>query len=154
MLQFDCLSMLPCICTVIDHRWCQNDERTKKWQVKQSQVCCWCSYHTLMSSVIWTNLQQHGNYLLPYIRKNIFLVVLSSTGLFFNRSWVRTNQNVCLTLYTLTSVFIFSTLVSVHLLRCWKGEFVWQAGVSLVHDQFLYSHDINVWFSGDIVRRN
>ena len=29
-----------------------------------------------------------------------------------------------LTLYTLTSVFIFSTLFSVHLLRCCQGEFV------------------------------
>ena len=29
-----------------------------------------------------------------------------------------------LTLYTLTSVFIFSLLFSVHLLRCWQGEFV------------------------------
>ena len=26
--------------------------------------------------------------------------------------------------------------------------------VSLVDDHFLYSHDINVLFSGDIVRRN
>ena len=29
-----------------------------------------------------------------------------------------------LILYTLTSVFIFSTLLSVHLLRCCQGEFV------------------------------
>ena len=29
-----------------------------------------------------------------------------------------------LTLYTLTSVLIFSTLFSVHLLRCCQGEFV------------------------------
>ena len=31
----------------------------------------------------------------------------------------------------------------------------WTIGrASLVGDQFLYSHDLNVWFRGDIVRRN
>ena len=24
--------MLPCICSVIDHRWCQNVVKTMKWQ--------------------------------------------------------------------------------------------------------------------------
>ena len=59
-----------------------------------------------------------------------------------------------LTLYRLTSVFIFSTLFSAHLLMCWQREFVQQSKVSLVGDYFLYSHDINVWFSGDNVGRN
>ena len=31
---------------------------------------------------------------------------------------------VFLTLSTLTSVYIFSILLSVHLLRCWQGEFI------------------------------
>ena len=51
-------------------------------------------------------------------------------------------------------VFIFSILFTVHLLGCCQGEFVYESRVSLVGDHFLYSHDINVWFSGDIVRRN
>ena len=51
---------------------------------------------------------------------------------------------VCLTLYTPTSVFIFSILFSVHLLRCWQGKFVQQTRVSLVGDHFLYSHDTDV----------
>ena len=51
-------------------------------------------------------------------------------------------------------MFIFSILLSVHLLWCWQGEFVKQSRVPLVADHFLYSHDINVWFSGDIVRNN
>ena len=59
-----------------------------------------------------------------------------------------------LTLYRLTSVFIFSILFSAHLLMCWQREFVQQSKVSLVGDYFLYSHDINVWFSGDNVGRN
>ena len=58
------------------------------------------------------------------------------------------------TLYTLTSIFIFSILLSVHLLWCWQGEFVKQSRVPLVADHFLYSHDINVRFIGDIVRNN
>ena len=59
-----------------------------------------------------------------------------------------------LNLYTLTSVFIISILSPVHLLMCWQGEFVQQSRVSLGGDHFLYSHDIDVWFSGDIVGRN
>ena len=45
--------MLPCVCSVIDHRWCQNVVRTKKWHTRRSQVCHWCSYHILTSSVIY-----------------------------------------------------------------------------------------------------
>ena len=52
-----------------------------------------------------------------------------------------------LTLYRLTSVFIISILFSAHFI-------VQQSKVSLVGDYFLYSHDINVWFSGDNVGRN
>ena len=45
--------MLPCICSVIDHRWRQNVVRTKKWHTRRSRVCHWCSYHILTSSVIY-----------------------------------------------------------------------------------------------------
>ena len=45
--------MLPCICSVIDHRWRQNVVRTKKWHTRHSRVCHWCSYHILTSSVIY-----------------------------------------------------------------------------------------------------
>ena len=45
--------MLPCVCSVIDHRWRQNVVRTKKWHTRRSQVCHWCSYHILTSSVIY-----------------------------------------------------------------------------------------------------
>ena len=58
-------------------------------------------------------------------------------------------SNICsepsvdkITIYSLTSAFIFSILFSVHLLRCWQGEFVYQSRVSLVGDHFLYFHDI------------
>ena len=45
-------------------------------------------------------------------------------------------------------------MISIHFLRCWQGEFVEQSRVPLVGDHFLYSRDLNVWFRGDIVRRN
>ena len=40
------------------------------------------------------------------------------------------------------------------ILSCWQGEFVEQSRASLVVDHFPYSHNLNVWFRGDIVRRN
>lgn len=63
--------MLPCICSVIDHIWSQKVVRTKKWHMKLSRVWHWCSYHILISSVIyyWTDAHQHGIYLF-YIIKN------------------------------------------------------------------------------------
>ena len=49
-----------------------------------------------------------------------------------------------LTLYTITSVCIFSILLSKHFLRCWQGEFISQSRASLVGDHFLYFHNLNV----------
>ena len=49
-----------------------------------------------------------------------------------------------LTLKPLTSVYIFSILLSGHFLRFWQGEFVKQSRASLVGDHLLYSHDLNV----------
>ena len=67
-------SMLPCVCSVIDYRWRQNVFRTKKWHTRRSQVCHWCSYHILTSSVIyyWTDARQHGIYLFYIITKSLF----------------------------------------------------------------------------------
>ena len=52
--------MLPCICSVIDHRWRQNVVKTKKWHKSHRWVCQWCFYHILTSSVIfyWTDPRQ------------------------------------------------------------------------------------------------
>ena len=60
---------------------------------------------------------------------------------------------VQLILYTLISLCIFSILFIIHFLRCWKGEFVEQSRTSLVGDHFLYPHDLNVWFRGDLKRK-
>ena len=59
-----------------------------------------------------------------------------------------------LTLQTLTSAFIFSILFSIHFLRSWLRDFVQQSKASLVHDHFLYSHDLNMCLKGDNVERN
>lgn len=58
-------SMLPCVCSVIDHRWRQNVVKTKKWHTSRRRVCHCCFYHILTSSVIyyWTDPRQHGIYL-------------------------------------------------------------------------------------------
>ena len=66
--------MLPCVCSVIDHRWRQNVVRTKKWHTRRSRVCHWCSYHILTFSVIITesDARQHGIYLFYIITKSLF----------------------------------------------------------------------------------
>ena len=67
---------------------------------------------------------------------------------------MRDIQFLFLTIYTLKSGCIFSILFSIHFLKCWREEFVWQSRTSLVGDHFLYSRDPHGWFRGDIVRRN
>ena len=59
-----------------------------------------------------------------------------------------------LILYILTSIWTFSILFSIHFLRCWQGEFVYQSRECLVCDHFLYFHDRTVWCRGYIVGRN
>ena len=64
--------MLPCVCSVIDHRWRQNVVRTLRSGTRgDSRVCHWCSYHILTSSVICyrTDARQHGIYLFYIITK-------------------------------------------------------------------------------------
>ena len=58
--------MLPCVCSVIDHRGRQNVVRTSVTHSAAPRVPLFCSYHNLTSSVIyyWTDARQHGIYLL------------------------------------------------------------------------------------------
>ena len=52
--------MLLWVCTVIDHRWLENEVRTEKWQIRRSRVCHWCSHNIL--SFLWSiTVQIHGN---------------------------------------------------------------------------------------------
>ena len=59
-------SNLPCVCSVIDHRGCQNVIRISGTHSVAPRVPLFSSYHILTSSVIyyWTDTQQLGIYLL------------------------------------------------------------------------------------------
>ena len=46
-------SMLPCVCSVIDHRGRQNVVRTSVTHSATPRVPLFCSYHILTSSVIY-----------------------------------------------------------------------------------------------------
>ena len=67
--------MLPCVCSVIGHRWRQNVVRTKKWHTRRSRVCHWCSYHILTSSVIyyWIRRTATWNLFVLYNNEKPFL---------------------------------------------------------------------------------
>ena len=77
--------MLPCVCSVIDHRWRQNVEEQKRGTRGDSRVCHWCSYHILASSVIyyWTDARQHGIYLFYIITKQ----TTTDKALFISKSF-------------------------------------------------------------------
>ena len=62
-------SKLPCVCSVIDHRGRQNVVRTSVTHSAAPRVPLFCSYHILMSSVIyyWTDTRQLGIYLLSVL---------------------------------------------------------------------------------------
>ena len=48
------------LCLVMDHRWCQNVVRTRKWYMRHSLKFHWFSYHTL--DLLWfITTQTHGN---------------------------------------------------------------------------------------------
>ena len=69
--------------------------------------------------------------------------------------WLKEKRySTLLTYYSLTSVCIFSILLSRHFLGFWQGEFVQQSRASLVGDHLLYSHGLNVWLRGGVLRRN
>ena len=67
-------------------------------------------------------------------------------GFFFSSS-----LNKVLTLYTLTSEFIFYKLFSVYFQMYSQGEFVWISNYLYSGDCFLCSFDLNILFIGDIV---
>ena len=54
--------------------------------------------------------------------------------IYLNAYW----QSVSLNIYNLTSPCIFSILFSIHFLRCWQGEFVYQSRECLVGDHFFF----------------
>ena len=61
--------MLPCVCSVIDHRWRQNVVRTKKWHTRRSRVCHWCSYW-IRRTATWNLFVLYNNEK-PFLFQNI-----------------------------------------------------------------------------------
>ena len=59
-------SMLPCVCSVIDHRWRQNVVRTKKWHTSVSLTFF---FWRPLWSIYWIDARQHGIYLFYTIKK-------------------------------------------------------------------------------------
>ena len=59
-------SMLPCVCSIMDHRRHQNVVRTSVTHSAVPRVPLFCSYHILTLSVIycWTDTRQNGIYYL------------------------------------------------------------------------------------------
>ena len=59
-------SMLPWVCSVVDHRGRQNVVKTTGTHSPAARVPLLCFYNILTSSVIyyWTDARQHGIYLL------------------------------------------------------------------------------------------
>ena len=90
--------MLPCVCSVIDHRGRQNVVRTSVTHSAAPRVPLFCSYHILTSSVIyyWTDARQRGIYLL--IAQPIRLqkssgcsIVKCYTKIWYKTSWPGSN---------------------------------------------------------------
>ena len=77
-----------------------------------------------------------------------------------NVSTTLVSESVCcffllLTLNAPTSVCIFSILLSIYIyIYIYIHPKAMKRRIFLVCDHFLYSHDLNVWFSGDTVGRN
>ena len=101
---------------------------------------CYCSFTDVFIAVA-TNFYNRVSFNIEWFKN-----FLSFSQILF------TIFGALLTLYNLTSVCIFSILFSINFFTCWQGEFFWQSRASLLGDYFLYSHDLNVWFRGDIVK--
>ena len=72
------------------------------------------------------------------------LMLNSAVKLFEDRRCQSLLQAKGLTLYTLTSLCIFSLLFSIYFLRKCHGELVQKSRASLVGDHFPYSHELPV----------
>ena len=67
--------MLPCVCSVIDHRWRQNVVRTKKWHTRRVTECVTdvlTTFWRLLWSITESDVRQHGIYLFYIITKSLF----------------------------------------------------------------------------------
>ena len=130
----------------------------------------WNNFPAGSCQVVWPNLSllKDNPFLteqistLSYLNKSLFLsnkyiyqpqVQCRKSDTALLKIWTKPGIKItfrCLTLYTLTSVCIFSTLFFIHFLRCWQGEFVCQSKDFFPGDHFLSSHNLNVWFRSEL----
>ena len=104
-------------------------------------------HHYKITMLCWTEWQVLGIVVVDWTwQLNNNFRVMHDKGFFFSSS-----LNNVLTLYTLTSEFIFYKLFSVYFQMYSQGEFVWISNYLYSGDCFLYSFDLNISFRGDIV---
>ena len=86
-------SKLLCVCSVIDHRRCQNMVRTSVKRSAVPRVPLFCSCHILTSSVVyyWTDARKLGIYLL-----SIFSILFSIHFLRFCKENLSNNPELSL----------------------------------------------------------
>ena len=71
------VSMLLWVCTVIDHRRCENVGRTSMTYLAVPWVPCFCSYHTLTSVIYyWTLLANMDLFVNKPLNSQIKFVIL------------------------------------------------------------------------------
>ena len=97
--------MLPYVCPVIDHRWGQNVERTKKWHTGAAE--CVTNALTTFWRLLWSIYTHVIIECFGFTRyqEKMLLTVTSSIRLSFNRSQLRTNQSY---VYNCVSWFPFN----------------------------------------------
>ena len=119
--------------TVVTKEYCNINE--------YDSVICFGAIFSWLSGVSYFQLV-----LAVLVKKNLYYLFNQSNA--FTNFEIGTSIFPQVALYTLLSECIVSILFCIHFLICLTVR------ASLVGDHFLYSHDLNVWFRGDIVRRN
>ena len=102
--------------------------------------------HALWGCAIWLAFQR-------FMQDDLSQIALKVMQLFIFKDNYHKYQpeKSALTLYTLTSKCIFAILFSIHLLRSWKGEFVWKLRtlwlliISLNLVAFMYDTGVTLW---------
>ena len=115
--------MLPCVCSVIDHRWRQNVVTTKKWHTRRRRVCHRCSYLILTSSVIyyWIRRTSTWNLFVLYNNEKPFFTLQRK------QNWTANSSNLEENVGKIKSVFVIgAALWAEKLGRCLENYRSWK----------------------------
>ena len=104
--------MLPCVCSVIDHRWRQNVVKTTRWHKSHRRVCYWC--FTTFWCPLWSITEQTRGKVesicfIQWSEKNTdrYTYTLCTAWLFEDLCWSQTLRFVFASLF-----FFFNLLVN------------------------------------------